>query len=78
MNYLSPLLRIVCGAVLIILAISTYSRSAAAIASGGSLQVFGFAVGASGWQLTLSLAVIGLIGLVLVILGIANLLKARS
>lgn len=78
MNYLSSLLRIVCGLAIVVLAYSTYHRNSARIAAGESPQIFGYATGASSSQLTLSFAVIGLIGVVLILLGIAGLLKSRQ
>jgi hypothetical protein len=75
MNTISSILRMICGLALIILSVSTYYRNSIRITSGGSAQIFGFPTGAAGWQLTLALGVIGLIGLFLIILGIAGLRK---
>jgi TRAP-type C4-dicarboxylate transport system permease small subunit len=77
MNSFSSILRIVCGVVLIILGYSTYSRNAAHIAAGEPMQVFGHLTNAEPRQLTLAFAVIGLIGLFLIVLGCVNLLKRR-
>ena len=78
MNAISAILRIVCGLALVILAYSTYSRNSQHIAAGEPMQIFGYATGASSGQLTLAFAVIGLIGLFMVGLGIATLLKRRG
>lgn len=75
MNSTSAILRLVCGAALIILSYATYSKIGSRVAAGEPLQILGFATGASSEQLTLGLGAIGLIGALLVILGIATLLR---
>jgi hypothetical protein len=77
MNHISSILRMVCGLAILILCISMYRKMAAQIATGGEIQLFGHPTSASSGQLTLGFAVIGLIGLFLLIMGIVNLLKAR-
>ena len=77
MRQLSSIMRIICGVALIILGYSTYSRNSAHIAAGEPMQVFGHMTNAEPWQLTLAFAVIGLIGVFLIVLGCVNLLKSR-
>jgi hypothetical protein len=75
MNYLSPLLRIVCGIVLLILSGSMYFKTRAQVAAGAQVHLFGAPSALEPWQLTLGFAVIALIGLVLLILGLAALTR---
>ncbi len=77
MNTLSSILRIFCGLALIALSISVHDSNSVRIASGAPAEVFGFPTGASGGQLTLAMVVVGLIGLLLILLGIAGFLKKR-
>ena len=77
MNYISSILRIVCGVAILILCLSMYRKMTAQLAAGAQLQLMGHPTGASSGQLMLAFAVIGLIGLFLLILGVVNLLKSR-
>ena len=77
MNQLSAVLRISCGVVLIILGYSTYSRNSAHIAAGQPMQVFGHLTNAEPWQLNLAFALIGFIGVFMIVLGCVNLFKRR-
>jgi hypothetical protein len=76
MNYVSAAIRIVCGLVLVILAASTYLKGREHIGEGTrQVQIFGFATSAEPWQLALAFGTVGLIGLVLIGLGFATLLR---
>jgi len=76
MNYISAILRIICGIVLIFLSCSTYQRISKHIADGGQIQIFGFTTSASSGEL--ALGVIGLIGIFLVTLGVISLVSKRK
>ncbi|HEX5177099.1 MAG TPA: hypothetical protein VFV83_08725 [Chthoniobacteraceae bacterium] len=75
MNYLSPLLRIVCGIALLILSGSMYFKARAQVAAGAQVHLFGATAAAEPWQLTLGFGIIALIGIVLLVLGLAGLAR---
>lgn len=77
MNYLSPLIRIVCGLVLIVVAATRYFgiRQQIAAADGGEIQIFGVATTGEPWQLMLAFGTAGLVGIALVALGGFSLAK---
>ena len=78
MNFVSAILRIICGFALIILSYSTYHRISERVAAGEPMQILGFTTGASSGQLTLAFGVVGLIGVFLVVLGVVTLVKKRA
>lgn len=75
MNYMTALIRIVVGLVVIVFSISTCKKNSAHIAAGESPQLFGQAIGLSGTPLMLMFALFGLFGLALILMGLARLLR---
>jgi hypothetical protein len=76
MNPISSIIRIVCGLGIVIVAVSMYRKISAQVAAGGEVQLMGHALGSPGALQTV-FVVVGLVGVVLLILGIAGFLKAR-
>ena len=74
----SSILRIICGVALIAVDALAYIKNSAAIAAGGQVRVFGVTLGTAGWPMTAAFFVIGLIGFLFVVLGVAGLFKNRQ
>lgn len=77
MNYIFPIVRIVCGLVLVVVATTRYFsvRARTADADVTEVQVFGFTAAAESWQFTLAFGAAVVIGLALFVLGIVTLIK---
>jgi len=77
MKMLSAILRFICGLALIGAAYVTYRRTAAHIAAGEPIQIAGVTIGASPGEFNAALAVIGLIGILLIVLGVVTLTRGK-
>ncbi|MES2709666.1 MAG: hypothetical protein V4726_23915 [Verrucomicrobiota bacterium] len=75
---MSPIIRIICGLGIILFSWSVYQKNSAAIAAGTPMSIGGYAPGGSPGQVATAFGVIGLIGVSMVILGIAGLVKSRK
>jgi hypothetical protein len=77
MAYASPVFRMVCGLVLVIVAVVKFFdiRRQLDASPDGELQVFGATIAAQPWHLTLVFGLAVLVGLVLLGLGAASLVK---
>ena len=78
MKLVSALLRLICGLALIIFAFATYRRVGAQVAAGQPIEIGGVSIGASAGQLSLGLAVVGVIGVFLMIFGVVTFLKRSN
>lgn len=75
MNTIFPIIRIVCGLVLIVVATSRYFSVRAQIAEGAEIQLFGYTASGAPWQLMLALGAALVLGIALIALGGFTLVK---
>jgi hypothetical protein len=76
-NQTSAILRIIAGLGVLIFAASVYASNRARISGnpGATVELFGHQTEAAAWQIQLGFATIALIGIILLVLGIASLRK---
>lgn len=75
MNIVFPILRIVAGLALIIVAVTRYFSVRTQLADGAQIQIFGYTPSGEPWQLMLALGVALVLGLALIALGSVPLAK---
>ena len=78
MNSVSALLRLICGAALLVLTWFSWSKNKAAIAAGEPVQLFGKTLDAGAGSLNLAYGIIAVIALGLVIMGVLGLLGGKK
>lgn len=74
---MTSIVRIIVGLALMIGVAVVYSKNTAQIAAGGQVRIFGISAGNSGWLIP-AFIIVGLVGMIFVIVGIAGILKNRK
>ncbi len=76
-NIIAPIIRIICGLILIVVSTTRYFgvRKEIALADEGQIEIFGFATTGEPWQLLLVFGTSMLVGIALISLGGFALMK---
>lgn len=75
---MTSLFRIFCGLGLMIYSWVVYQKNSEAIQAGLPVSILGYSPSATPGQITMAFMAIGLIGVVLLLLGIAGLLRGKA
>lgn len=78
MNAVSALLRLVCGAAILVLTWMSWSKNKAAVAAGEPVQLFGKTMDAGAGSINLAYGVIAVIGLGLLVMGVFSLMSGKK